>query len=105
VARMAALLDHAARKLPEAVEVARLLALEAACVYTHEREPSTLKLPTNGRRPALRFDRRAVVGRPSRPADRVLSDRRPATDGRAAGRAGRRRPPAMNDMTLLESAA
>jgi hypothetical protein len=60
-ARVVELLDRPMPKLLKAEEVARLLAVDAAFVYAHQRELGVLRLPTKGRHPALRFDRDAVL--------------------------------------------
>jgi hypothetical protein len=60
-ARVAELLDRQIPKLLKADEVARLLAVDVAFVYAHQHELGVLRLPSKGRRPALRFDRDAVL--------------------------------------------
>jgi hypothetical protein len=59
--RVVELLDRPPRRLLKADEVARLLAVDVAFVYAHQRELGALRLPTKGRRPALRFDRDTVL--------------------------------------------
>jgi hypothetical protein len=59
--RVVELLDRPPRRLLKADEVARLLAVDVAFVYAHQRELGALRLPTKGRRPTLRFDRDAVL--------------------------------------------
>jgi hypothetical protein len=60
-ARVAELLDRPSHRLLKVDEVAALLAVDAAFVYAHQQELGVLRLPTKGRRPALRFDRDAVL--------------------------------------------
>jgi hypothetical protein len=60
-ARVAELLDRPRHRLLKVDEVAALLAVNAAFVYAHQHELGVLRLPTRGRRPALRFDRDAVL--------------------------------------------
>jgi hypothetical protein len=60
-ARVAELLDRPPHRLLKVDEVAALLAVDAAFVYAHQQELGVLRLPTRGRRPALRFDRDAVL--------------------------------------------
>ena len=60
-ARVAELLDRPPHRLLRVDEVAALLAVDPAFVYAHQRELGVLRLPTRGRRPALRFDRDTVL--------------------------------------------
>src|SRR3954465_7519530 len=60
-ARVAELLDRAPHRLLKVDEVAALLAVDPAFVYAHQHELGVLRLPTRGGRPALRFDRDAVL--------------------------------------------
>jgi hypothetical protein len=60
-ARIAELLDRPPHRLLKVDEVATLLAVDPAFVYAHQHELGVLRLPTRGRRPALRFDRDAVL--------------------------------------------
>jgi hypothetical protein len=60
-ARVAELLDRPPHRLLKVDEVAGLLAVDPAFVYAHQHELGVLRLPTRGRRPALRFDRDAVL--------------------------------------------
>jgi hypothetical protein len=60
-ARVAALLDRPPHRLVKVDEVAALLAVDPAFVYVHQHELGVLRLPTRGRRGALRFDRGAVL--------------------------------------------
>jgi hypothetical protein len=60
-ARVAELLDRPPHRLLKVDEVAALLAVDPAFVYAHQHELGVLRLPTRGRRPALRFDRDAVL--------------------------------------------
>jgi hypothetical protein len=62
-ARVAELLDRPPHRLLKVDEVAALLAVDPAFVYAHQHELGVMRLPTKGRRPALRFDRDAVVER------------------------------------------
>lgn len=60
-ARVAELLDRPPHRLLKVDEVAALLAVDAAFVYSHQQELGVVRLPTRGRRGALRFDRDAVL--------------------------------------------
>ena len=60
-ARVAELLERPPHRLLKVDEVAALLAVDPAFVYAHQHELGVLRLPTRGRRPALRFDRDAVL--------------------------------------------
>jgi hypothetical protein len=60
-ARVAELVERPPHRLLKVDEVATLLAVDAAFVYAHQHELGVLRLPTRGRRPALRFDRDAVL--------------------------------------------
>jgi hypothetical protein len=85
-ARVVELLERPAPKLLTAGEVARMLAVDVAFVYAHQRELGVLRLPSNGCRPALRFDRDAVMERLRSSGEQpsaALRDRR-ARDRRAA---------------------
>src|SRR3954462_8626923 len=55
------LLDRPPHRLLKVDEVAALLAVDPAFVYAHQHALGVLRLPTRGRRPALRFDRDAGV--------------------------------------------
>src|SRR3954466_1442504 len=60
-ARVAELLDRPTPKLLKVGEVAQILGVDAGFVYAHQQELGVLRLPSKGRRPALRFDRDAVL--------------------------------------------
>jgi hypothetical protein len=60
-ARIAERLDRPRHRLLRVDEVAALLAVDPAFVYAHQHDLGVLRLPTRGRRPALRFDRDAVL--------------------------------------------
>lgn len=70
--RVVELLECPPRKLLTA-EVARLLAVDLDFVYLHQEELGVVRLPSKGRRPALRFDRDTLLERLNR--SRALSAR------------------------------
>ena len=92
--RVVELLDRPPRRLLKADEVARLLAVDVAFVYAHQRELGALRLPSRGRRPALRFDRDVVLGALRRPAQA-------RAEARQVRRVHPRRAPAPRDVELL----
>ena len=88
-ARVAELLQRPAPKLLKAHEVAHILDVEVSFVYAHQIELGVLRLPSRGRRPALRFDRDTVLellrrrAEQPRPASRRrLANPRRATEAR-----------------------
>ena len=92
--RLVELLDQPPRRLLKADEVARLLAVDVAFVYAHQRELGALRLPTRGHRPCLRFDREAVL-------DALGRRKQPRTEARAPRRSRSRRALASQDVELL----
>ena len=92
--RVVELLDCPPRRLLKADEVARLLAVDVAFVYAHQRELGALRLPSKGRRPALRFDREVVLAALRRPAEAGV-------EARLMRRVRPRRAPVQRDVELL----
>jgi hypothetical protein len=92
--RVVELLDCPPRRLLKADEVARLLAVDVAFVYAHQRELGALRLPSKGRRPALRFDREVVLAALRRPAEARV-------EARLMRRVRPRRAPVQRDVELL----
>src|SRR4051794_36438975 len=86
--RVAELLERPSRRLLKVDEVAALLAVDPAFVYAHQRELGVLRLPTRGRRPALRFDRDAVLE-----LLRQRAGQRPPTPARRRPKPPQRRAP------------
>lgn len=87
-ARVAELLNRPPHRLLRVDEVAALLAVDAAFVYAHQHELGVLRLPTRGRRGALRFDRDAVLALLRQRA----APRAPSSPKRRAKRPHRRTP-------------
>jgi hypothetical protein len=92
--RVVQLLDRPPRRLLKADEVARLLAVDVAFVYSHQRELGALRPPSKGRRPALRFDRDVVLGALRGPAAAPV-------EARPVRRVRPRRAPVQRDIELL----
>lgn len=93
-ARVAELLDRPTHRLMTANEVADLLSVDVAYVYAHQRELGVLRLPSAGRRPALRFDRDVILARLRPPAEQP-------TPAPRRGRGRARRPSARAAVELL----